>query len=207
MANSLKYTSYIIVALTIAYVCLTLKDCSTVRPQADRVVIPPDSAYLPIMTHDYRPNPLPFSGSSKPDVRLPKGVKESDVSRTIKIVNKANANTTLIIETKSGELFVPKQKDSLSIFVTNYLPSVVLFELHAGIGLSLDLAGKFSPSASISFLKWYGSLNAPVLIADLHGIGCGIGFKFYYDIYITPAIRWQYATLDKSLILNVSYQL
>jgi hypothetical protein len=207
MKDSLKYASYIIVALTIAYVCVTLKDCSTVRPQADRVVIPPDSAFLPVTTHDYRPNPLPFSGNSKPDVKLPKGVKESDVSRTITVVNKADAKSTIIIETKSGEIFIPKQKDSLSIFVTNYFPAVVAFELHPGLGISLDLSGKFSPSVCITLLKWYGIVDAPVVIADLRAIGCGVGFRFYHDLYVTPAITWQYESLNKSLILNASYQL
>jgi hypothetical protein len=56
-------------------------------------------------------------------------------------------------------------------------------------------------------LKWYGLVDAPAAVADIYGVGLGIGFKLYHDIYMMPAVRWQYGTLDKSLILNVSYQL
>lgn len=207
MTAYLKYASYIVVAITIAYVCATLKDCGTVGTMADRVVIPQDSAFLPIVERDYRPNPLPFNHASKPVSKLPKGTRESDVARTITIVNHAKANTTLIIETKSGDVFIPKTEDTLSVLVTNYLPAVVSFGLNAGVGLSFDLSAKFSPSVSLTFLKWYGIIDAPVLIADLRGIGGGIGFKFYHDIYVTPAMIWQYESLNKLIILNVSYQL
>lgn len=207
MTAYLKYASYIVVAVTIAYVCATLKDCGPVGHEADRIVIPQDSAFLPIVVRDYRPNPLPFNHTSKPVLKLPKGTRESDVARTITIVNHAKANTTLIIETKSGEVFIPRTEDSVSVLVTNYFPAVVSLGLYADIGLSLDLSARFSPSASLAFLKWYGIIDAPVVIADLHGIGAGIGFKFYHDIYVTPAIRWDYGLLDKSIILNVSYQL
>jgi hypothetical protein len=207
MTNYLKYASYIVVAVTIAYVCATLKDCGTVGTTSDRVVVPADSAFLPIVERDYRPNPLPFSHTSKPVLKLPKGTRESDVARTIAIVNHTKANTTLIVETKSGDVFIPKTEDTLSVFITNYFPAVVSSGLYTGIGLSLDLSARFSPSASLAFLKWYGTIDAPVLIADLHGIGAGIGFKFYHDIYVTPAMIWQYESLNKSITLNVSYQL
>lgn len=207
MTNYLKYASYIVVAVTIAYVCATLKDCDTVGTMADRVVIPQDSAFLPIVEHDYRPNPLPFNHTSKPVSRLPKGTRESDVARTITVVNHTKANTTLIVETRTGDIFVPKTEDRVSVRVTNYLPSVVAFELNAAIGASVDLSAKVSPSASIAFLKWYGRVDVPVAIADLQGVALGVGFKFYYDLYLSPAIRWEYKSLEKTIILNMSYEL
>jgi hypothetical protein len=156
---------------------------------------------------DYRPNPLPFTHRSKPVSKLPKGISENDVTRVITIANHTKGTVTSIIETKTGDVFSPKQQDSISISVTDYLPPVVDFGLKAGIGGSVDLSLKFSPSACISILKWYGLVDAPVAVADIYGVGIGVGFKFYHDVYLMPAVRWQYGTLGKSLILNVSYQL
>jgi len=207
MVNSIKYASYIIVALTIAYVCLTLKDCGSGRQEAGRTVVPADSAFLPVVRREYRPNPLPFSHSSKPVPKLPKGISENDVARVITVLNHTKGTVASIIETKNGDVFSPKQQDSISISVTDYLPPFVEFGLKAGIGGSVDVALKFSPSACVSVLKWYGLVDAPVAVADIYGVGLGIGFKLYHDIYMMPAVRWQYGTLDKSLILNVSYQL
>jgi len=134
-------------------------------------------------------------------------MRESDVARTIVVVNHTKASTALIIETKSGKVFVPKTTDSLSVLVTEYLPAVVSLNLNAGVGVSLDLSARFSPSASLSFLKWYGFVDAPVIVADLRGLAVGVGIKLYHDIYTIPAIKWEYNSLTKSIILNVSYQL
>lgn len=207
MINYLKYASYIVVAVTIAYVCATLKDCGPADHIADRIVIPQDSAFLPTVERNYRPNPLSVKRASKPVSKLPKGTRESDVTRTIEVANHTKASTALIIETKSGEIFVPKTNDSISVVVINYLPAVVSIDLNAGLGLSLDLSPRVSPSLSLGLLKWYGCVDAPIIVADLHGIGIGIEYKFYYEIYISPAVRWNYESLEKTIILNVSYEL
>jgi hypothetical protein len=187
--------------------CLTFRDCGTVGTSADRVEISPDSAFRPITKRDYRANPLSFKKDSKPALKLPAGKKQSDVARTIAVVNHAKGDTTIIIVMKDGGTLVPKTADSASVLVTEFLPPVVTFGLTAGIGASVDLSRQWSPAAVVSLFKWYGVVDAPVAIADLQGVAIGADFKLYHDIYVAPAVRWQFGTLDRSIILTVSYQL
>jgi hypothetical protein len=205
MKDSLKYGSYIVIALTIAYICATLRDCGTVGEASDRVDIPADSGYLPIVRREYSPNPLPFGNSLKPVSKLPKGVKESDINRVITI--RSSVDTLVIIQTKSGEVFVPRKTDSIEVTVTDYQPPVLRFGLFAGIGLSLNSELKVSPSVSISPViiseRWY----APIITADLRSVGIGIGYRFYHDLTITPLLMWNYLDTQRTIKINVSYQL
>ncbi|MDP1675708.1 MAG: hypothetical protein Q8L88_02490 [Bacteroidota bacterium] len=203
MKEYLKYASYIVVCVTIAYVCLTLRNCGTVGESSDRTDTPADSAYLPIIVRSYTPKSTPFEKPVKPVSKLPKGVKEKDVKRVITISGK---KLLQIIETKNGYVLVSKNGDSLEVAVTNYFDPIFEFGLFAGVGINLNAAAA-APSVSISFVKVCGNFLAPVVAADLRSIGIGIGYKFYHDITVTPLLMWNYSDTQRTIKLNLSYQL
>jgi hypothetical protein len=165
---------------------------------------PADTAYLPVIVRSYTPKSTPFEKPVKPISKLPKGVKEKDVKRVITISGK---KLLQIIETKNGDVLVSKNGDSLEVVVTNYFDPIFEFGLYANVGITVDVRKHFSPSASLAFIRWYGIIDAPVVVADDDGIGLGIGFKLYYAIYVTPVVMWSFETTDKSINLNLSYQL
>ncbi len=215
MKNYLKYASWIIIALTIAYVCATFKDCGEAGETSGLVVIPADSGYLPVTVRQYRPKSTPFENPVKPVSKLPKGVKESDVTRVIIIRRIPVMDTLVIIETKQGDVLVEKNDSiEVSVTVTTYLPPVMEFGLFCDLGLNISPpSGEikrglfFSPAASVSFIKWYGVLNAPEFTADLSSVGIGCSYKVYHDVYVGPLLTWNYGDLQKSIKLKVSIEL
>lgn len=189
--------------LTIAYICLTLRECSPVGDSSDRVVLPSDSGYLPVIVQGYKPKSTPFEKPVKPISKLPGNVKESDIKRVITIEGK---ETVQIIETKDGNIHIPRQNDSTKVTMINYRSPIVQFGLFAGVGLNLGSVAA-SPSVSISLVNIEGLFFAPVMSADLNGIGIGIGYKVYHDISVTPLLMWNYSDTQRTIKINVSFQL
>jgi hypothetical protein len=208
MKDYLKYFSVIVVAITIAYICITVKDCGAVEDSSGRVIIPADSGFLPSIHHNYRPKSTPFEKPIKPVSRLPKGIKESDVKRVISVRKPKLNDTTVIIETRDDGIFIPRQ-DSIEaqVSVTDYLPQILSFGIYPAIGLTLDVQMQFSPSVSICFLKIEGKILAPVFAADIRSVGIGIGYQFYHEISVSAISMWNYSDLQRTIKLEVSYQL
>jgi hypothetical protein len=169
----------------------------------DRVVLPTDSAYLPVVIQEYKPKSTPFEKPVKPVSKLPRNVKESDIKRVITIKGK---ETVQIIETINGEIHVPRQGDSTEVRLTNYSSPILQFGIFAAAGFNLGSAAA-SPSVSISLLKIEGKIFAPVFAADLKSVGMGIGYQFYYDLTVTPLLMWNYLDAQRTIKINVSFQL
>ena len=81
MKDILKYGAWIVVAAVVLVLGLKLAHMLEGEPQYEYVVplCGIDSGFVPIIKKDYRPRSTPFERRSKPPVRLPRGVKESDV--------------------------------------------------------------------------------------------------------------------------------
>jgi len=204
MIEGLKYASIIAVCLTIAYILLTLRDCSPAGLTPGREVISADSGYVPVIVENYRPPSTPFERPGKKPIQLPEGIKEDKVQRVITVSNKGSVIN--IIELKSGELRIPDAEDSLQVEITNFLEPFIRFGLFAEAGVSLG-SKKVSPSVSVSLIKIDGRYSLPVFVADLTSIGAGIGMNIYNDISITPLLMWNYSDTQRSIKLNVSIPL
>lgn len=218
MKDYLKYLTILMVCGTAIILFALAKSCGEVGQTADLVVIPADSGYLPVTYRDYKPKSTPFEKPVKPVSKLPKSVKERDVKRVIVLTSpsaKKNADKhplslqergIMIIETNDGNLYVEKNDDSLSLVVTNYLPPIFQFGLFYGVGLSFNNV-RTSPSLSVAFVRVNEKFLAPVLAADVHGVGVGIGYQFYHDLSITPLLMWNYSDTQRTIKIQVSYQL
>ncbi|MBI2427524.1 MAG: hypothetical protein HYV29_01755 [Ignavibacteriales bacterium] len=207
MKDVFKYAGYIVFCLTIAYVCATLKDCGEVGKTSDLVVVPRDSAYLPITMNEYKPPSTPFEDPVKPVSKLPIGVKERDVKRVIKVRKLSTSDTLVIILTKSGEVLVPKQTDSIAVNVFDYVPPLLQFGLFYGFGVTLNAESEIDPAVSLSLIRINEKFSAPVIAADLHSIGVGAGYQFYHDLTVTPLMMWNYSDTQRTIKIQVSYQL
>lgn len=204
MIEGLKYGSIIAVCLTIAYILLTLRECSPAGLTPGREVIPADSGYVPIIVQDYRPASSPFEREDKRSVVLPEGISEQKVKRVLRISGKSSL--VHVIELKNGDLLVPETDDSLQVVMTNFQEPFVQFGLFTEVGVTLGV-NKFSPSLSVSLMQINGKYSLPVFAADLSSVGAGISMKVYHDIRVTPLLMWNYSDTQRSIKLNVSIPL
>lgn len=209
MKEYVKYGTYLVICATIAFMCATFKDCGEVGQTPDLVVVPRDSAFLPITKSDYKPASTPFEDPVKPVSKLPIGVKEKDVDRVI-TARKISTNETLIlIITKSGDVHIPKDSTSVNyeFRVTEYHPQIFDFGLDIALGFTLNADARISPSISFSMLQINEKILFPDIAADLQSIGIGIGYQFYHDLTVTPLYMWNYSDTHNTIKIKVSYQL
>jgi hypothetical protein len=199
MQNILKYIAIIFVAAVI--LILALRGCPQTTTEVT-VVTPPDTNFAQIVKRDYRPKSIPiFENPKKPPIRLPKDIKEKDVKRAIIVTGKNCMDTTTIIETKDGNIFVDKQGGKVAtVEEITYKPPILAFGLTPIVGMTVSPFGKLlSPMIGLNFITWYGQVQFPNLCIDLQGVS---SFAMYrLDIFSFGAgYRWNYNTGNRQLI-------
>lgn len=190
MQSILKYTAIIICCGTAIVFLFKLQSCwkaGAIGPQS--LDVPQDSSFQPMVHQNYKPPSLPFSKGKLP-AKLPQGVGERDVKRVVSVTVKdvKGSRTIDIVETKTGAIYVPKDSVVVSAVVTNIVPPLFTFQLRYGLGVTVGDGGgspviRLMPAATASLMEWDGWLQAPIVSADLDGVGLGIQCKLYHDIY------------------------
>jgi hypothetical protein len=174
------------------------------RPTVVTVTQHQDTTFSDNTNRTYRPQSIPLiERSVKPKVRLPDNIREKDVDRVITIVKSPHDSTTLII-TKKGELYVDKQLGKvLSVDITTYLDPILSFGWYPKLGIDGN-STKVSPVVGIGFLEIYGKVQFPVFYLDLHGIGVGVDYKIFepLSIGIMQLVKWD---TGKEIRLSLVY--
>ena len=215
MKNISKYVGMLLVVVAAFVLLFRAAD----DQDGSRNFIPADTTYAPVVVHTYRPKSTPFEKASKVAAKLPKGMNERNVARVIAIVrhlpadsvDKMRTDTTLIIESRTGDVLVPKPvRGSISVDITTYTPPVFYPGMFSSIGVSLAKRGdglRLSPDASLALVEWYGVLHFPFFTADLDGVGTGFEYRLYDQIFIAPVVMWHYSDLSKEIKLQFNFVL
>jgi hypothetical protein len=216
MKDYLKYGAWAVVAIVLLVVVWRISRLIEGGPQTDYTVATPiDSGFVPIIKQEFKPRSTPFERASKPPVKLPQGVKESDVKRVIIVIkdvktgsNIAVPDTSRIIELKSGEIYVPKEEGTeLTVHEITYMPPILRFGLFASVGVSLGgIPAKLtvSPLVAVSPLQICGFVQFPLVMVDLCGIGAGFGFR--YGNYMAGAFsHWRFDNMQRQVKISVQY--
>lgn len=161
-----------------------IRSCSDTPDKGDgSVFIPQDSSFVPVVKQEYRPRSTPFERSVKAPAPMPKDAPEANVARTVAIVKRipvdsvgnAVVDTTFIVITKDGNIFVPKQQGiKTDVGVWEFLPPILEWNLFLSAGVNISKS--LSPSAAVAPLKIMGKVTLPSLIIDPDGIGIGAGW-------------------------------
>jgi len=181
------------------------------------VFTPADSTFVPVVKREYKPRSTPFERPSKPPVRLPKGVKESDVKRVIVVTEHIKTDSsriffdsTTVIELKSGAIYVPKEHGKeLTVEEFNYVPPVLDFGLFCSVGASVGRYNdKFtiSPLMAASLLQICGVVQFPLVMADLQGVGAGFGIR-QGDFMIGAFSHWRFEDMQRQIKLSIQYSI
>jgi len=216
MKEYVKYIAWIIVAIVVLVLIFKISNLIEGPAHVDYTVSTPiDSGFVPIIEKDYKPRSTPFERPSKPPVKLPKGVKESDVKRAIVVVDSMETgsgrkflDTTTVIELKSGEIFVPKKDGKeLSVEEYSYKPPILAFGLFGSLGASLgQSAGKLavSPIVGASLAQISGLVQFPLFSADFDGIGAGIGLR-YGSVMVGAHSHWRFDGTQRQIKLSLQF--
>jgi hypothetical protein len=221
----LKYGAWIVVVLVLLVLGLRLARMLEGEPNNEYVVGSPiDSGFVPIIKKDYRPHSTPFERRSKAPVRLPRGVKSSDVKRVIIVTEnvktdsglpdyavqagKTFSDSTTVIELKSGEIYVPKEDGKeLTVEEFRYVPPILDFGLFGSVGASLGrIQTKFvvSPLVAFSPLQICGTVQLPLAMADLYGVGVGFGVR-YGDFIVGAFSHWRFDDAQRQIKVSIHY--
>jgi hypothetical protein len=199
-ALRLKYIALILAASIIALIIYRIERAVSHNDGATTINVPADSNFTPVENKSYRPPSLPFSPRKLP-VKLPRGLKERDVKRVITIdvsgVPKHPPKEINVIETTSGAVFVQRDSSIESVSVTNVEPPILVFGLTFGVGATLGESRsggrpELSPAGIFAPVQWDGWLHAPILVADLDGVGPGAEARLYHNIFAGAARLWRY---------------
>lgn len=199
MQTSLKYIAIIVACGTLIVMVVKLRSCGTSPNQSATISVPADSVFAPIVSRSYQPPSLPFSKKTI-GIKLPKGITERDVKKvttvTVRDVPHEPSKRINIIETNSGETFVEKDSSVESVIVTRVQRPLFVVGLSFGFGISIGATSEnrpgVSPLAIVAILEWFGDLHAPVLVADLDGIGIGGQYRLYHDVFVGASRCWRY---------------
>lgn len=220
MKEELKYIAWIVVAVSIATAVLRVTDF--LAPDAgisDSVVIPADSGFVPIVQREYKPPSTPFERPQRPNVRLPRGVSEKDIRRTV-IITKSQrvrtsgellaSDTTRLIELKSGKVLV-QAEDGVDINVqeTMFVPPILGWSLFVSGGVSIGRDEErfvLSPVLGFAPLEISGVLQLPLITADLYGIAAGFGVR-QSNLVIGLSSHWRFDDAKRGVKLSIHYSI
>lgn len=218
MKDYLKYIAWMVVAIVVLVLVLKISGWIEGSPHIDYTVTTPiDSGFAPIIKKDFKPRSTPFERPSKPPVRLPKGVKEADVKRVIVITERLKTDSgtkffdsTAVVELKSGEIYVPKEDGKeLTVEEFRYVPPILDFGLFASVGASIGRSQQrfnISPLLAASPLQICGSVQFPLLMADLQGVGAGFGIR-YGDFMVGISSHWNYLDAQRQIKVSIHYSI
>ncbi len=197
----------VVSVIVVAAFFVLLRSCSS-DERAGGTFVPVDSTFAPVKVRHYRPASTPFERHSKPPARLPKGVKESDVARAIVVVKSDSSgrrDTTMAIETKTGEVFVDNQNGSIkSVDVINFLPPVVEAGIFWQAGVTVSIADALRPSIGVAVLQFYGKCQFPVFIVDTQGVSGGVAWR-EHDISFGLLGHWSFVRTERQIKFSLMY--
>lgn len=203
----MKYIKPISIAIAVLIVIgLGFKFYKWINPTTHTatVVTPTDTSFSSV-THDtYRPQSIPFiERTQKPPAHLPDNIKPSDVKEVITVV-KSPKDTTQVIITKKGDVYVGKQGGKVeAVTVTTYEPPILSWDLFIKIGVD-GTTEKISPVAAIGLCEIIGRVDVPVFSLDLQGVGIGADVKIFKPISVGILYHDSWQT-DKSIRLIINY--
>ena len=218
MRQYLKYIAIIIACGVLFYVIAALKSCNLKQSSMSQstIVNPTDSNFAPVEHTTYQPPSLPALSKTTSGIKLPKGLSEKDVKKVVELKLRTSVPvstndsmtqssfvndslTTLdIIETRNGDIFVKKDSLIQSVKVIHFEPPVFAFNLRFGAGVSAGYSDRkinFSPVAVMSLVDWNVDkikFQAPIVTADLDGVGLGAQFQLYNNLYFGAIREWRW---------------
>lgn len=197
----LKY-SILVVLLVVIGIAIYSKIKKIFNPPMTQAVIvtPEDKNFAPITKTAYRPKSIPFERPIKIPVKFPGGMREADVRRVV-IIIKDHKDTTSIIETKKGELFVAKGKGDIFVQEFIYKPPILKWGLNLSIGVS---GPKLSPVVAISPLKIYDLVQFPLASIDKEGLGLGVGIQ-YKHLILALLPEWRFKDFGRQVQIGIGY--
>lgn len=209
MKDVLKYAAIVTVCATLVIIFIS-RFCGSAQTE-HTVMVPLDSNFVPVVQETYRPPSTPFENPQSPVGRIPQGTNEKDVSRVIRVVKRGIntlADTTTILEMKTGEIFVPKQDSvQISVVETRYTPPILRWEIFASIGASFPAGPNIiSPAIALSPLLIMGLVQFPLALVDLEAIGVGAGIQFR-DFVFGVGSMWTFKDQRRQTRLFVAYSI
>lgn len=218
MKEELKYIAWIVVAVAIATIVMRLTTLLAPDPASiESRVIPADSGFVSIIQSEYKPRSTPFERPQRPDVLLPRGVFEKNVHRIVVITRAQRvrtsgellaADTTRLIELKTGELFIQAEEGSeIKVQETLFVPPLLGWGWFSSAGVSVGREGErfvFSPVLGFSPLEVNGVVQLPLITTDLYGVGAGLGVRQQSLIFGLTS-HWRFGDVQRSLKLSLQY--
>lgn len=217
MKSVIDDIALILLAAGMIVAALVVKDCiRTEDHEAVTIAVPSDSSFAPVVHRGYRPPSTPFERPSKVPVRLPKNVQEKEIARIVIVakmladsLGRRRMDTTALIETKRGDLFVDKQEGRVSsVEVIDYLPPILAFDLVGHLGLSLGLGRELTPSplVGLSFISLYDHIQLPVVFGDVKGLGLEVCARVK-EFSFGAGVRWSFNGLNKDLVVTIDFNI
>jgi hypothetical protein len=185
MKEYFKYGIYLVITLTVAYICTTLRSCGEGGDTSAIVVTPADKSFSPVIKRSYKPASTPFEHPSKPSVRLPKGLPESDVKNVLIVVKSISLNdstihrfidSTAIIIAKNGSIYIDTAQVK-TVEMIAYEEPLLRFGSFISLGVMLQQGLHLTLAAAFSPLQICGVVQFPFLALDTEGIGGGISAR------------------------------
>lgn len=219
MKDYLKYITWIVLAVVALVIVSRVTGLFKDGVSEDvTVTTPSDSAFLPIHKREFKPASIPFEKRTKPPVRLPKGIKEKDVARAIIITKSergrtssrlgAIGDTLRLIELKNGAIFVEGVKGAeTKVEEITYAPPILSWGMFTSVGVSISRSEErfvFSPVFAFSPLQISGTVQFPLLTADLNGIGAGVGAR-YKNFLFGISEQWRFENFQRQIKLSIHY--
>lgn len=196
MRDTLKYIAVIVASAAVIVFVARLGSCG--EKSVGTVAVPDDPNFAPVARGTYQPPSLPFSNTTS-GVELPEGMKEKDVARVISLevrdVAKDPPKRINVIQTKRGDILVHKDSSITGVTVTTFEAQVFAIGMRFGLGLSMGKGAdrlSFSPVALFAPIEWLGWLHAPIIAADLDGVGVGAQAQVYHEIFIGVVRLWRF---------------
>ena len=174
----------------------------TSKQQVSVVTTPRDTSFSQVTHNTYRPHSIPIIEKVQtPPAQLPTEIKPKDVKEVIVVTKKPN-DTTKVIITKKGEVYVSKQGNKVeNVTVTTYEPPILDFGLFLKVGIDFD-DQHISPVIEVTPLEILGKIDIPVLSLDIEGIGAGFDYMVFNPISVGVMyhVDWR---ADKSIRLDL----
>jgi hypothetical protein len=211
-----KYISIGITAISILIISLRGCEHKTTQTVQNKVVQSKDSGFVSIIKHDYRRASIPFlEHPSKPPVRLPKGMLESDVKNVLIVVKSLRLNdssahrlidSTAIITAKDGSIYIDTAQVK-SVEMIAYEEPILRFGsfISLGVALSLQQGLHLTLAAAFSPLQICGVVQFPLLALDTEGVGAGVAARTH-EISLGILFHQPF-TGDRQLKLSFTYNL
>lgn len=197
------------VFIAIFFLSLAYKLFYPNKPQTTIKKESPDNTFVSANETSLRPKSIPFEPTTKPIVREPNNVPQSEIARTYRVITKDSSghkDTTSLTILKNGQALADNKNGQVQEFLTQeYLPPVLSFGLFTKLGIDGNIE-KISPMAAISFMEIYGIVQLPVFSLDLQGIGIGLDAKILNSVSLGMMYHDDWNT-NKGIRLTLSINL